>query len=142
MILATTITSNDNWKTLAAGPDFDLWLDVHVMGNEPQGLAPQYTTDMREAWKIGEKLHMLVSPSLMGNWCAGVFRGVQGMSPSREGDARYAEEGTWVERENAQMAICCSAFRVAVKLGPGEHEIGPPSPQSLVKDILDKQLPK
>jgi hypothetical protein len=69
---------------------------------------PHYSTSIKAAWGLVEQLGMLVSPTLVGGWGAGVFKGTQGITDS---GMRYCEPGTWGEAETAPIAICRAALR-------------------------------
>jgi hypothetical protein len=112
---------------VGGGREIDLLVAERVMGwerREHTGLwthnptrqwsvapsfVPHYSTSIKAGWQVVEALGLLVSPTLVGGWGAGVFKGRQGMAVP-DGGMRYCEPGTWAEADTAPLAICLAAL--------------------------------
>ena len=63
------------------------------------------STDIAAAWEVVEKMRIMVSPTLLNRWIAGVLKGVTGDGK------RYYFDGTTAEADTAPLAICLAALK-------------------------------
>ena len=108
-----TTPSDDGYYCMKCGYRGEWW-DWDV--NEPHHQEPpRLSQDIGAAWALVERFRLVVRPTILGYWCAGVFESVTLSNLTR------LREGTFAEARTAPEAICLAALKtigVAIRNRP------------------------
>ncbi len=101
----------DEIDNLQADRELDARISAIIMAwtrnDKVQSEIPHYSTDIVAAWTIAEIARMVIRPSLVNGWIAGMLKSV-----TLSGRVEIVDE-TYAEANTCPLAICKSALKIA-----------------------------